>query len=144
MTPFSLSSARLTLKFHPNAATFEAGSVRRCGAFQLTYERRPAGSVSLVGSSPSAASIGFHIEPQFRNLGLASEAVGAILTAAANLGLTHISAQCRSDNGPSRRVLEKNGFSLGSAEPFAPHQKVSPIQYMVYHRLLAFPESHRS
>jgi RimJ/RimL family protein N-acetyltransferase len=141
MTPFSLSTARLALEYRPNAASVEPGGLWRCGAFHLAYDRRPAGAVSLVGTSQVAAVIGYTIEPEFRNLGLASEAVGAIIAAAGSFGLTLLSAQCRSDNGPSVRVLEKNGFTLWSSEPFRPHENACAIQYTVYHRRLAFPES---
>ena len=102
------------------------------GKYQVIVNGQPAGSISLVANSPRQATIGFEIEPEFRGLGLASGALNAVIAAATNLGLTALSAQCRSDNGASRRVLEKNGFILMSSSPFREDGHDASIQYMLY------------
>ena len=137
MTPRSLDSARMQLVFVPNGKTFHATSLRRCGAFRLNCEGIAAGVLSLIGKSPGHAVIGFDIAPSFRGQGLASEAVNAVIAAAPGFGLAMLSAQCRSDNTASRRVLEKTGFVLASAKPFFANGQDDTVQYMVYERSLA-------
>lgn len=137
MTPRSLVSARLVLDFVPNARTFGLACGSRSGAFRLACEGALAGSLSLVGRSGVHADIGYHIAPAFRGRGLASEAVRALIAAAPSFGLTLLSAQCRSDNPASRRVLEKAGFTLSSSSPFGPTGHGASILYMFYHRALA-------
>lgn len=137
MTPRSLDSARLRLEFVPNDTTFHATSLRRSGAFRLSCDGLVAGLVSLIGKSPGHAVIGYDIAPSFRGRGFASEAVGAVIAAAPGFGLTVLSAQCRSDNAASRRVLEKSGFVLASAKPFFANGQDDTIEYMIYQRSVA-------
>ena len=132
MTPGSLRSARLDLIYVSNAKASNPDGTGRSGAFQLGWNGKPVGAISLVGSTPTQANIGFGIEPEFRNLGLASEAVAAVMRATPRFGLSMLTAQCRSDNAASRRLLEKVGFELASSSPWQANGGDSSLQYMVY------------
>lgn len=57
--------------------------------------------------------VGYHIGAPWRGRGYAAEALGAFLPAMLpEMGLTMVYGICREDNVPSRRVMEKCGFSL--------------------------------
>ena len=140
MIPHSLKSARLKLTYLPNLAPLDPAAEGSAGAFQLSLDREPVGTISLIGSKHGQAVIGYEIHPGFRRRGLASEAVGAVLNAALGFGLTSLSAQCRSDNAASRGVLENNGFTLLSATPWQVNGDNS-LKFMVYQWIAALPES---
>jgi RimJ/RimL family protein N-acetyltransferase len=145
MTPSSIQSARLDLVFVPNRAGQTPGlAAGTSGGFRLGWKGRTAGALSLVRTGPGHAVIGYEIAPNFRGMGLASEAVLAIVAAARSFGLTQLSAQCRSNNTASRRVLEKAGFILASAVPFAASGPDASITYMIYQRTVVPAESHAS
>ena len=129
MTPSVPAPFELTYLANPAACDPSLGPR---GKYQVIVNGQPAGSISLVANSPRQATIGFEIEPEFRGQGLATGALKKIIAAAENLGLTILSAQCRSDNGASRRVLEKNGFILMSSSPFREDGHDASIQYMLY------------
>ena len=137
MTPGSLRSARLELIYVPNVNAYDRASTGQCGEFHLGWNGIPVGAVSLIGSTPAHAVIGYGIDPEFRKRGLASEAVAEVMRAAPDFGLSMLSAQCRSDNAASRRLLEKVGFTLASATPWQVNGGDSGLQYMVYNWLAA-------
>lgn len=57
--------------------------------------------------------IGYHIGAPWRGRGYAAEALGAFLPAILpEMGLRAVYGICREDNVPSRRVMERCGFSL--------------------------------
>ena len=137
MTPCSLRSERLELIYVPNLNSSPPGSDQpalKAGEFRLGLNGRSIGAISLVGRGPSHAVIGYSIEPEFCRRGFASEAVAAVLAAAPRFGLSMLTANCRSTNAASRRVLEKTGFALISSVPFTADGSDSAVQYMVYRR----------
>ena len=57
--------------------------------------------------------IGYHVRREFQNRGLATEAALAVRAYAFGvLGCERVISLIRPENGPSRRVAEKNGFRL--------------------------------
>jgi RimJ/RimL family protein N-acetyltransferase len=56
--------------------------------------------------------IGFTLDPAYWNRGLASEAVGAVLSFYTSIGISVIHASTDPLNAPSRKMLERLGFSL--------------------------------
>ena len=129
--PQSLRSARLTLEFVPKTPMTNPLQPGRYGAFHLALEGAHVGAVSLVGTAPDQANVGYDIKPEFRRRGFASEAVAALMAAAPNFGLQLLSAQCHSGNAASRAVLEKTGFLLVSSTPWQVDGNASH-HYMVY------------
>ncbi len=127
----SLRSARLTLAFQPKSDALNSTAAGRCGRFHVTFQGRTIGAVSLIGTTPTQAVIGYEIKPELRRRGLAAEAVAALTNAAPGFGLKRLSAHCRSDNTASRGVLEKNGFALVSSAPWQVNGD-SSYQFMVY------------
>ncbi len=78
----------------------------------LLKEGRQIGHVQLVGFQ-KAWEIGFHIGQAYRGLGYATEAVKAFLPAIMEkLDLPVVYGLCDRENMGSRRVLEKNSFTL--------------------------------
>ena len=62
---------------------------------------------------PAELEIGYHVHANHRNRGLATEAARAVRDYAfATLGVDHVISLIRPENLPSRRVAEKNGFTL--------------------------------
>jgi predicted acetyltransferase len=56
--------------------------------------------------------IGYWIRPSARGRGLATWALGAVLTKARGLGLQRVLLTCRNDNAASARTIERNGGVL--------------------------------
>jgi RimJ/RimL family protein N-acetyltransferase len=130
---------RLRLRFVPNGkAPVRAGLVS--GVYHLDFDRQHVGIVSLVETGPGHADIGYGVERAFRGMGLATRAVAAVTASADQLGVAVLHAQTRSNNVPSRRILEKNGFSLRSTAPFGPHAQDSQVAFMVYQWTAVSPE----
>ena len=135
MHPHSLTSPRLTLDYVPDVPTFELTSHGRCGVYHLNFSGHYVGAVSLTGISEAHCEVGYEIEPEFRGQGIASEAVGAVV---GGLGVPLLSAQARSDNVASRRVLEKVGFEVASSKLVWSYGEDAPHQIVAY-RLLPRP-----
>lgn len=71
------------------------------------------GQIGTIGKPDSAGriEIGYGLNPAARNQGYATEAVGALITFLRTQPTVHtISAETRTDNSGSIRVLEKLGF----------------------------------
>ncbi len=76
-------------------------------------EKRNIGYVLLVPLDDNTWEIGYHIAKEYTGLGYATEAVRFFLPEAARLaGVSRIYGICLKENGASRRVMEKCGFSL--------------------------------
>jgi len=133
----SIEAAPLQLVFVPNPTATQVP----CGVFELSCAGQPIGTLSFVATTPRQARIGYDILPDFRNLGYASRAVGALLAAAPGFGFDLIRAECRSNNAPSRRILEKTGFVLHTATPFSTNGTDRSVQFLVYHWLAPFAAS---
>lgn len=134
--PQSLRSERLTLAFVPKASATNSREPGRYGAFHLSLAGQPVGAVSLVGTSPNQANVGYDIKPEFRRRGFASEAIATLMAAAPRFGLALLSAQCHSGNAASRGVLEKTGFTLVSSTPWQ-NNRDCPHHYMVYEKIVS-------
>lgn len=72
---------------------------------------RLLGSTGLAFRSPTDAEVGYVLARDAWGLGYASEALTAMMALARRLGVTELSARCHVDHRPSRRVLEKAGFT---------------------------------
>lgn len=103
-----------------------------CGVFEIRHHDQNVGTVSFVGTHPRQARIGYDVLPDFRRRGHASRAVAALIAAAPGLGFDVIRAECRSNNTPSRRILEKTGFVLHAATPFSTNGIDRSVQFLVY------------
>ena len=76
------------------------------------------GSVDLSLIQDGSAELGFLFRPDHWGMGLASEAVGAVIAHAWDaLGLPRLAATVQTENRAAVRVLEKNGFALIEARP---------------------------
>ena len=74
------------------------------------------GSVDLSLIQQGSAELGFLLRPDHWGMGLASEAVGAVVAhGLAALRLTRLAAVVQTENRAAARVLEKNGFSVVAA-----------------------------
>ena len=98
--------------------------------YHLRLAGHYVGALSLISISQGHCEIGYEIEPEFRRRGIASEAVHAVVRSL-NVGL--LSAQARSDNLASRRILEKSGFALASSKLVWSYGEEAPLQIMAYH-----------
>lgn len=117
-----------------------AGSTGRSGSFRIEQGGQRAGRVSLVETGANSADISYGIEPEFRRQGLATRAVAAVLIEAKKLGFHVVSAQCRSNNVASRRILERARFLLHSTAPFSTHEQDVAVLFMVYQWTAVSPE----
>ena len=117
------------LTYVPDVPTWELTSHGRCGVYHLKLEGRYVGAVSLTGICDSHCEIGYEVERGYRGQGIASEAVGAVVN---HLDIGMLSAQARSDNVASRRVLEKAGFTLASSKLVWSYGEEAPMQIMAY------------
>jgi RimJ/RimL family protein N-acetyltransferase len=91
---------------------------------------RLLGGTGLGFETPWRASTGYVLARDAWGLGLATEALGAMVELAASLGVRRLYALCHAEHRASRRVLEKVGFecegvlrrhtlfpNLGTVEP---------------------------
>ena len=117
MTQPVIECGRLKLVWIPNPNAPLTNRIKS-GVFEMRYGADRVGTVSFVGTRPPHAIIGYEVLPDFRGRGFASSAVAAVLAVAPGLGFSVLTAQCRSNNAHSRRVLEKTGFTLSSSAPF--------------------------
>lgn len=79
----------------------------------LVRDRRTGrllGGTGLALESPGVASTGYVFARDAWGVGLATEALAAMVTIADDLALTRLVALCHPDHHASQRVLEKNGF----------------------------------
>jgi ribosomal-protein-alanine N-acetyltransferase len=83
----------------------------RCCYWTLIREGEAIGSIDLSLIESGSAELGFLLRPDRWGLGLASEAVSAVIAHAFDgLGLTRLAAAVQTTNRAAARVLEKNGF----------------------------------
>jgi len=71
---------------------------------------RLIGRVNLVDIADGIAELGYRIGEQWGGRGHATAAVHLVLAAAADHGLTRVTAKVTSNNLASQRVLERTGF----------------------------------
>ncbi len=117
MNEFVIDCGPFSLVWIPNPLAPMTTRIKS-GVFEMRSGPKCVGSVSFVGTKPPHAVIGYEVLPEFRSRGFASLAVAAVLSVAPDFGFNVLTAQCRSNNAHSRRVLEKTGFTLSSSAPF--------------------------
>jgi RimJ/RimL family protein N-acetyltransferase len=106
-------------------AAREANSLGRELTLVLAPVQAPAkavGAISLERRGSDRLTLGYALAPEVWGRGYATEAVGAMVTAAFGLSdVAEIDASVQVDNAASRRVLEKAAFShVGRALRGAP------------------------
>lgn len=94
------------------------------------------GSIVVFDVREDRAEVGFWLAPEARGTGAASGALQAVAALAARLGLDRLDAHAAPENGGSRRVLERAGFTQqGEA-----HERATPsgevIQVLTFERSL--------
>ena len=87
-----------------------------CRYWTVSLNGSAIGSVDLSLIQAGSAELGFLIRPDHWNMGLASEAVGAVVAHGME-GLTRLAAVVQSENRAAARVLEKNGFAIVESRP---------------------------
>jgi [ribosomal protein S5]-alanine N-acetyltransferase len=84
-----------------------------CRYWTVVRSGSAIGSVDLSLIQDGSAEMGFLLRPDHWGMGLASEAVGAVVAhSLAALGLTRLAAVAQTENRAAARVLEKNNFAL--------------------------------
>ncbi|HJT43992.1 MAG TPA: GNAT family N-acetyltransferase [Rhizomicrobium sp.] len=82
-----------------------------CRYWTLVRDGEGIGSVDLSLIEGGSAELGFLLRPDCWGMGLATEAVGAVVAHGFGpMGLTHVAAATQTGNRAAARVLEKNGF----------------------------------
>jgi len=82
-----------------------------CLYWTLVQNGEAIGSIDLSLIGEGSAELGFLLRPDRWGLGLASEAVAAVIQHGFDvLGLTRLAAAVQTENRAASRVLEKNGF----------------------------------
>jgi RimJ/RimL family protein N-acetyltransferase len=131
-----LTTPRLYLTYEPDIETLDWIGGGRCGVYYLWYESKSAGAISMTSMSKSSGEIGYELDPDFRGIGFATEALAAVVDAAPERhGFTMLSAQVYAENTASRRVLEKTGFSAVSARLNWCVSAGHPLSIIKYRRL---------
>ena len=82
-----------------------------CGMWLIVQEGWVAGSCGYMRPiAQGAAEIGYGITASWRRQGLATQAVGALVTISTRRGLSLLTANTAVNNLASQRVLQNNGF----------------------------------
>jgi len=84
------------------------------------------GCCGLRPYAPRVAELGVHLVVEAWCRGLATEAARAVVTHARSLDLDALFAGHNPDNAPSRRMLEKLGFTYTHDELYAPTGRLHP------------------
>ncbi|MGI8879986.1 MAG: GNAT family N-acetyltransferase [Jatrophihabitans sp.] len=96
-------------------ATAEYGEQRPFGYYRITRlaDGRAVGGIGFKGKPDGdRVEIGYGLVPSARGHGYAAEAVVALLTVAADHGLSQVMAETTMDNIASQRTLIRAGFRL--------------------------------
>jgi RimJ/RimL family protein N-acetyltransferase len=110
-------------------ATATHGEQRPFGYYRITRlaDGRAIGGVGFKGQPDGGcAEIGYGLAPSARGHGYAAEAVIALLTLAADHGLSRVIADTTLDNVASQRTLIRAGFHLVSSDAELHHYEVKP------------------
>ena len=100
-------------------ATAAHGEQRPFGYYRITRlaDERAIGGIGFKGQPDrGGVEIGYGLAPSARRHGYAAEAVIALLTVAADHGLSRVTADTTLDNFASRRTLIRAGFRLVSTD----------------------------
>ena len=109
---FDVEHARWWIKFNANCR--RTGTSYEFGIFEKGSDRL-LGNIGVVNINGrcSHATLAYYIDPGMWNRGIATEAGEVILEYAfRTLALNRVGAVCMTGNAPSRRVLEKLGFTF--------------------------------
>jgi RimJ/RimL family protein N-acetyltransferase len=101
----------------------------------MTGMRKPVGWVSLRVADRDLATgeIGYSIVREARGKGVATEAVRALLSEAfEEAALSRINAYCVPENAPSRRLLERLGFSFEGVLPHGATVGGTPVDVLMH------------
>lgn len=96
-------------------ATAAHGEQRPFGYYRITRssDGRAIGGIGFKGQPEGGSvEIGYGLVPSARGHGYAAEAAAALLSLAADQGLTKVTAETTLDNIASQRTLTRAGFSL--------------------------------
>jgi [ribosomal protein S5]-alanine N-acetyltransferase len=100
---------------------FSAEEWSRWPAGPLLIESREGnrllGSTGLAFETPSQAATGYVFARDAWGFGYATEALGAVVRLARELGVRRLYALCHPDHAPSQHVLEKCGFMREGLRP---------------------------
>lgn len=96
-------------------ATEQRGEQRPFGYYQVarSSDRVAIGGVGFKGAPRDGrVEVGYGLAPSARGHGYAAEALAALLTVAADQGVTTVIADTTEDNVASQRTLARTGFVL--------------------------------
>ena len=108
-------------------ATAAHGEQRPFGYYRITRlaDGRAIGGIGFKGQPDrGCVEIGYGLAPSARGHGYAAEAVIALLTVAADHGLSRVIADTTLDNIASQRTLIRAGFRLVSTDAELHHYEV--------------------
>jgi len=89
-----------------------------CRYWTMTLDGSAIGSVDLSLIQGGSAELGFLLRPDHWGMGLASEAVAAVIAHGLTaLRLTRLAAVAQTANRAAARVLEKNDFTVVESRP---------------------------
>ncbi|MCY4260405.1 MAG: GNAT family protein [Rhodobacteraceae bacterium] len=93
-------------------------SIRNNEAFPFFIFKRASGELigsvvleNIRGGPARACSLGYWVGRDHASRGFMSEAIPAVVNFAFDADISRVEAACLPDNMPSRRVLEKSGFT---------------------------------
>lgn len=130
-----LTTSRLIISYEPDVETLDWIGGGRCGVYFLWYGSTTAGAISVTSTSGTCGEIGYEMEPEYRNLGFATEALEAVIqTARDRHGFSLLAARAFANNTASRRVLEKTGFVPVSAKLEWSDTAGEPVRIVKYRR----------
>lgn len=108
-------------------ATAALGEQRPFGYYRIARlsDGRAVGGIGFKGQPDGGCvEIGYGLAPSARGHGYAAEAVIALLTVAADHGLSRVIADTTPDNIASQRTLVRSGFRLVSTDADLNHYEV--------------------
>lgn len=101
----------------------------------LPRSRRPAGWVSLriADRDPNSGEVGYSVVREHRGRGIATEALRALVDEAFTAAkLTRVYAYCVPENEPSRKVLERTGFTVEATIPRGATVSGRPVDVLMH------------
>lgn len=119
--PGALAQSKLPTFFQKVVSHNREGRANRSINLSIWYSGALVGQITLGGiifGALRGAHIGYWIDKRYANHGITSKAVNMLTEYAFNeLGLHRIEINLRPENGASRRVAEKSGYTLEGERP---------------------------
>ncbi len=97
-------------------------------------DARPVGMISIHSIEDGVASIGYWVAPLGRGRAAASAAVRLVIEMARTMGATAVTADVAEANLPSRRTVERCGFTIASVEPLVCRDNGVSVDALRYRR----------